>query len=94
MAEYRDFSDMRYFQFDASGQILLKYAGPGGDMVIPVSVRGIKEEAFAGCAALHSIVIPESVKYIGGGAFSDCTNPRQVSLPKDIVFVGRNSDCL
>ncbi len=41
-------------------------------VVIPSSVKEIKDGAFYGCTSLNSVLIPKSVKKIGNDAFSCC----------------------
>ena len=45
--------------------VLIKYVGPGGDVIIPDGVTSIEKSAFYGCQSLTNIVIPDSVKSIG-----------------------------
>ncbi|MCI8809980.1 MAG: hypothetical protein HFF84_07595 [Oscillibacter sp.] len=43
---------------------LVKYQGPGGEVVLPEEVTAIGEGAFWACKTLTSIVIPDRVKVI------------------------------
>ncbi len=52
--------------------VLTKYTGPGGDVVIPDGVTEIGKDAFSGCTGLTSVTIPDSVTAIGKSAFSGC----------------------
>ena len=52
--------------------VLIKYQGPGGDVVIPDGVTRIDDMAFTGCTSLTSVVISEGVTSIGDSAFSGC----------------------
>lgn len=53
-------------------------------VVIPDSVREIRDGAFSCCSALTSVKIPNSVKKIGKSAFWGCTALKSVALPDGI----------
>ena len=55
--------------FVVVGSVLFDYAGPGGDVVIPLGVRKIHSEAFCDCTELQSAKIPASVCEIDRLAF-------------------------
>jgi hypothetical protein len=55
--------------FIVVGSVLFDYAGPGGDVVIPLGVRKIHSEAFCDCTELQSVKIPASVCEIDRLAF-------------------------
>lgn len=59
--------------FIIENDILVKYDGPGGDVVIPDGVAETRYDAFMGCTGLTSVKIPGSVTKIGNAAFEDCT---------------------
>lgn len=67
---------------------LTAYTGSGGDITIPNSVTGIRDNAFSGNATLTSVTIPESVVTIGAGAFSGCTNLYRATVPGTVVNIG------
>lgn len=56
-------------------------------VVVPMTVKTISEDAFAGCTALESIVIPPSVEYIGRRAFQGCDSLKNIFLPLSINTV-------
>ena len=72
--------------FLIEGDLLKKYNGPGGNVVIPNCVTKIGDYAFNYCKTLTGVTIPESVTEIGELAFYSC--PRlecvtfQGSIPK------------
>ena len=63
--------------------VLVKYNGPGGDVVIPEGVRKIGAEVFSNCSALTSVSIPQSLQSISFTAFTGCTALKQFDVPED-----------
>ena len=59
--------------FTIENGVLIKYKGPGGDVVIPAGVTSIWDQAFWCCTGLTSVTIPDSVTSIGDEAFWCCT---------------------
>ena len=66
---------------------LVKYQGPGGEVVIPKEVTAIGEGAFWACETLTSIVIPDWVKVIEEKAFGWCENLERVTLPAGLTRI-------
>lgn len=60
-------------------------------VILPDSLRYIREQAFRGCTNLRGIYIPEGVMLIGDGAFKDCSNLESVSLPASLDQVEDNA---
>ncbi len=61
------------------------YIGPGGDLVIPGTINGLRvialgDGAFRYQRTLNSVTIPDRVTDIGYQAFGDCTNLAGVSM--------------
>ena len=71
--------------------VLVKYVGPGGDVVIPEGVTSIGLSAFRYCSSLTSVQIPESVTSIGWGAFSGCSNLISVTIPEGVASIDNES---
>ncbi|MBO5700872.1 MAG: leucine-rich repeat protein [Clostridia bacterium] len=69
-------------------EILIKYKGAGGQVIIPEGVTRIGDKAFSECKNLTSVVIPEGVKSIGWAAFSHCYNLTSVVIPKNVTSIG------
>lgn len=61
--------------------VLKKYAGPGGDVIVPEDVIKIGYHAFYNCHSLINITIPTTVTEIEMFAFTGCTNLQNVILP-------------
>ena len=65
--------------FAIQGDTLVKYQGPGGDVVIPQGVVRIGREAFLDCAGLTSVALPAGVAEIGLLAFAGCLSLARVA---------------
>ncbi len=61
-----------YKDFKIKNGVLIKYLGPGGDVVIPDGITTIQTHVFENCSTLRSVVIPSTVIRIGSWAFADC----------------------
>lgn len=59
----------------------IEYIPEGGteDDKIEVEVRGVLNNAFAGCTTLKNVTLPYTVNYIGQSAFENCTALTQVT---------------
>jgi len=64
--------------------ILLKYGGSGGNVVIPDGVTSISSNVFYGCTGLTSVTIPGSVKEIKDSAFGRCAGLTSVTIPEGV----------
>ena len=75
--------------------VLIKYQGPGGDVVIPEGVTSIGVWAFKDCSSLASVVIPNGVTSIGDEAFSHCRSLTSVVIPEGVTSIGKQAfwDC-
>ena len=64
-------------------------------VVIPNSVKHIRNYAFYGCTSLTSINIPNSVTNIGNYAFDGCTGLTSINVPDSVTYIGRGdlSEC-
>ena len=96
VAPQRDFRT----ELVAGGCRLIHYSGPGGDVVIPSCLGGVRVVAIGGaafksCGKLQSVVIPEGVTVIGSMAFWFCTSLRRVELPSTLrrIDYGAFSHC-
>lgn len=68
--------------------VLIKYVGPGGNVVIPNGVISIGCAAFAGCGSLTSVLIPDSVTSIEDLVFYGCENLASAVIPNSIKSIG------
>ncbi|MBO7130336.1 MAG: leucine-rich repeat domain-containing protein [Prevotella sp.] len=58
---------------------IVAYPGKGEtNLVIPSSIKGLRETAFEGCQSLKSILIPQSVVSVGPMSFTFCLNLKKV----------------
>lgn len=68
--------------------VLVKYDGPGGDVIIPEGVTAIGDDAFIRCKSLTNVVIPEGVTTIGADALSWCKSLTSVTIPDGVTTIG------
>lgn len=84
---------LEYKDWGNGGITITRYRGPGGALVIPQTIDGLKvigigDVAFSGCISLASIVIPNGVTEIEGEAFYGCSALTNVSLPNTVSAIG------
>ncbi|MBD5327654.1 MAG: leucine-rich repeat domain-containing protein [Bacteroides sp.] len=72
-----------------------QYLYVGGEeitnLVIPNTVKEIKDYVFSGCSKLTSIDIPNSVITIGESSFSDCSNVKVLNISESVTSIGANA---
>ena len=75
--------------------VLMKYNGPGGDVVIPADVVEISYYAFSNCTGLTAVTIPEGITKIGAYAFQG-TGLVSLTIPGSVMEIGfaAFSDCV
>lgn len=56
-------------------------------VVIPSSVKVIKEYAFIGCESLEKVTLPEELFFIAKYAFKDCKSLEMVTLPEKLFVI-------
>lgn len=71
-------------EFEIEDGVLIKYCGPGGQVVIPEGVTGIGNSAFRDCAALTGVTLPNSVTHIEDHAFTGCAALASVTIPDSV----------
>ena len=74
--------------FKIENSVLIKYQGPGGDVVIPDGIKSIGDRAFRNCSCLMSVIIPDGVTSIGTWAFQYCSNLTSVTIPESVTSIG------
>lgn len=67
--------------------ILVKYIGPGGDVVIPECVTEIENDAFKNCRGLRSVVLPSRITALPRNIFINCTSLTAVSIPAGVTEI-------
>lgn len=71
------------------GSGALSHKATLASITLPVTLREIGDEAFAGCDALSgAVVIPEGVERLGVNAFSGCVAIKSLSLPSTLQNLG------
>lgn len=83
-------------EFEIEDGVLIKYCGPGGQVVIPEGVTGIGNSAFRDCAALTGVTLPNSVTHIEDHAFTGCAALASVTIPGSVetICFGAFSGCV
>ena len=57
-------------------------------LIIPDSIKEIKNYAFYGCSSLTSVTIPNSVTSISNYAYFGCTGLTSVTIPNSVTSIG------
>lgn len=73
--------------FQMEGSKLLKYTGTAEVVSIPVDIKSIGEEAFAGNDNLIKVTIEGDVEYIGYRAFAECDNLRTIQVGDGVEMI-------
>lgn len=58
------------------------------ELILPPTVKEIRDSAFADCAGLETIRFCEGLEILGNGAFSGCTGLRALQLPASLLRIG------
>ena len=59
-------------------------------LIIPDSIKEIKNYAFYGCSSLTSVTIPNSVTSIGALAFRNCSGLTSITIPNSVTGISNN----
>ena len=60
-------------------------------IILPATLRHIREQAFYDCSDLRGIYIPEGVQTIGSQAFANCSSLEAISLPASLNKIEGNA---
>ena len=60
-------------------------------IIIPGTVKEIRQNAFRNNADLETVILQEGVEVIGARAFSDCTNLKNIELPESLIEIGESA---
>ena len=58
------------------------------ELILPPTVKEIREAAFMDCSGMETLVISEGVERIGNQAFSGCSALKSVVFPASLKFIG------
>jgi hypothetical protein len=75
-------ADPSHFIFDEYGT-LVGYTGPGGDIIIPETVRWVSAGAFGDFTTITSIFIPDNSHLFPGDIFLRCTNLTAINVSEE-----------
>jgi hypothetical protein len=60
-------------------------------VVLPSSVKSIKDGAFANCTSLAAVALPSGVKSIGNRAFFMCESLSEITIPSSVETIDDNA---
>lgn len=75
----------------AGDNVLIKYNGTKGGVVIPNTVKHISGGVFKNNTNISAITLPDDLLSIGENTFSGCTNLTAMTIPKSVVKIGSNA---
>lgn len=70
-------------EYDADGNVT-----GGGAIVIPDTVKAIRDNAFYLCSNLYSVTFNEGIEKIGNKAFLKCYALQEINLPDTVTEIG------
>jgi len=62
-------------------------------IIVPVGVTKLGENAFRECRKLESVELPETIETIGDSAFEDCYQLQHIELPKNLKSIEEGAFC-
>lgn len=77
--------------FELQQDVLEKYTGDGGAVVIPDGVSLISFDAFRDRTDITSVVMPKSVRWIWDDAFRGCTSLREITFSPNLEDIGKGA---
>ena len=57
-------------------------------VILPKSLKGIKDSAFSGSGITGAIYIPDCVTYLGDYSFGGCSELTSINLPRSLEYLG------
>lgn len=67
------------------------YEQPIKQLVLPLTMKSIRQGAFMGCTNLRDVALNEGLTDIGIGAFSLCSNIKKIEIPSTVTSIGINA---
>ena len=61
------------------------------EVLLPSTLKIVKDGAFLGCEGLTTMILPSSIEKIGDFIFAYCINLIEVELPENMKYVGQYS---
>ena len=77
--------------FEIEDNMLVKYHGRGGNVILPEGIESIIDRAFEDCHNLTEIQIPETVAAIGNYAFAYCDGLTHITIPEGVRRIYPNA---
>lgn len=77
----------RLGEFAAVNGVLLRYQGPGGQVILPKGITKIAPRAFIMCTTITGVVLPDGVASIGSQAFIFCDELTSVTIPSSATSI-------
>lgn len=62
-----------------------------GKVLLPNSVREIRENAFKGCVSMQTIELSKDLRFIEKGAFENCKKLLKITLPENVTRLGESA---
>ena len=92
-------SDVRIYAIGDAGNCIYGDASSSTTQIIlPQSLRELRNHAFYGCLNLKTIKLPKSLEMIGDSAFHSCAKLESISIPENVLHIGsrafENCGCL
>lgn len=75
-------------EFEIEGDVLKKYIGKGGKVIIPDGIKTIGKDSFRDNGDITEVIIPNGVEQIEFGAFFNVSNLKKVSIPRSVKEIG------
>jgi serine/threonine protein kinase len=72
---------------------IVKYTGPGGEVVVPEKLGGlpvteIGQKAFLACVKMTRVALPSGLIRLGDNAFESCSGLTHVEIPSTVTDIG------